>query len=307
VASQEEHAAFGGVVPEVASRAHQRLIVPTVQQALRQAGVEQGALDAVAVTHGPGLAGALLVGLSFAKAYALALGIRLIGVNHLEGHLYSPFLSDAPPALPYLCLVVSGGHTQLVLVEEGLRHTTLGKTRDDAAGEAFDKVAKLVGLGYPGGPAVDRLAAQGDPATLDLPRTFLDDGAFSFSGVKTAVRYAVRDDPTLVGERLAGLCASFQQCVVDMLMGPFERAAEQTGVRDVAIVGGVSANRGLRAAAQQMAERRSLRLHVPHPRFCTDNAAMIGIAGLHRLRAGFDSPLTLAAAPSLSLDAPLAA
>ncbi len=305
VASQVEHVRWGGVVPEVASRAHQRLIVPTVQSALAQAGVDQSELDGIAVTYGPGLAGALLVGLSFAKAYALAMGVKLIGVNHLEGHLYSPFLGEQQPALPYLCLVVSGGHSQLVLVEDGFRHTTLGRTRDDAAGEAFDKVGKMLGLEYPGGPHVDRLAAQGDPTFLDLPRTYLDDGAYSFSGIKTAVLYTLRDQPdsdAFLRDHLADICASFQTAVIDMLMRPFEAAIEATGVRDIAIVGGVSANRGLRARASQLAERRSLRLHVPEPRFCTDNAAMIAVAGLHRLRAGHDSPLTLAAAPSLSLD-----
>ncbi len=305
VASQAEHAKWGGVVPEVASRAHQRLIVPTVQAALAESGVNQRDLDGVAVTYGPGLAGALLVGLSFAKAYALALGVRLIGVNHLEGHLYSPFLGEQAPALPFLCLVVSGGHTQLVLVEDGFRHTTLGRTRDDAAGEAFDKVAKMLGLGYPGGPAVDRLAAKGDPSFLSLPRTYLDDGAYSFSGIKTAVLYTLRDQPdtdSFLRDHLADICASFQAAVIDMLMRPFEAAIEATGVRDIAVVGGVSANSGLRARAAELAERRSLRLHVPEPRFCTDNAAMIAVAGLHRLRAGHYSPLTLAAAPSLSLD-----
>ncbi len=303
VASQIEHAVFGGVVPEVASRAHQRAIVPVVQNALAEAGIDRGDLDAVAVTYGPGLAGALLVGLSFAKAYALALGVPLVGVNHLEGHLYSVFLDGDAPAFPYLCLVVSGGHTQLVLVERDFKHTTLGRTRDDAAGEAFDKTAKMMGLGYPGGPLLDALAAEGDPAFADLPRTFLADGSFSFSGIKTAVRYlldARPDRAAFLETHAADLAASFQQAVIDMLMKPLRAAIAETGVRHVAIVGGVSANRGLRAAAARLADEMGVALHVPAPRYCTDNAAMIAVTAHFRFRAGQTSPLTLTAAPALS-------
>lgn len=303
VASQLEHQAFGGVVPEVASRAHQRTIVPVVRAALEQAGVAQADLDAVAVTYGPGLAGALLVGLSFAKAYSLGLGIPIIGVNHLEGHLYSVFLEDEAPAFPYLCLIVSGGHTQLVLVEEDFRHTTLGRTRDDAAGEAFDKVAKLMGLGYPGGPALDRLAATGDPEAVALPRTMLPDGSFSFSGIKTAVRYhldAQPDRAAYVQEHGADLAASFQAAVIDMLLKPLRRAIRETGVSHVAIVGGVSANRGLRAAAEALTRRLGVKLYIPSIAHCTDNAAMIAITGHFRLAAGQTSPLTLTAEPALA-------
>ncbi len=303
VASQLEHGAYGGVVPEVASRAHQRAIVPVVEAALAQAGVQRQGLDAIAVTYGPGLAGALLVGLSFAKAYCLALGKPLVGVNHLEGHLYSVFLAEQHPAFPFLCLIVSGGHTQLVLVEEGFRHTTLGRTRDDAAGEAYDKVAKLMGLDYPGGPALDRMASGGAPDAVVLPRTHLPDGSFSFSGIKTAVRYfldAQPDRADYLANHAADLAASFQAAVLDMLLRPFENAIRETGVAHVAIVGGVSANRGLRKQAARLAERLGVRLHIPAPEHCTDNAAMIALAGHFRYRAGQASPLTLTAEPALS-------
>ena len=316
VAAQAEHAAFGGVVPEVASRAHQRHVVEVVDRALAEAGLAPSDVDAVAATYGPGLAGALLVGLSFAKGYALARGVPFVGVNHLEGHLYSVFLGDdgerTPPAFPFLALTVSGGHTNLVLVEDGFRHTVLGRTRDDAAGEAFDKVAKLLGLGYPGGPLVDRLAAEGHPSFMSFPRTRLPGFDFSFSGIKTAVRYALDpvvvkageprpDRDALLNGHLADLCASFQAAVVDMLVEPLGRALDATGVRDVAVVGGVSANTGLRAAAERLCIARGAKLHVPPPRFCTDNAAMIGVTAYHRLRAFGPSPLTLSAAPALTL------
>lgn len=310
VAGQMEHAAWGGVVPEVASRAHQRAVVPVVQEALRQAGASASDLDAVAATYGPGLAGALLVGLSFAKAYAFGLGVPFVGVNHLEGHLYSAFLADTPPAFPFLTLTVSGGHTMLVLVDEGFRHTVLGRTRDDAAGEAFDKVAKLLGLGYPGGPVVDRLAHDGDPAFIRFPRTRLPGYDFSFSGIKTAVRYTLDpihahapkpDRDALLGKHLPDLAASFQAAVVDMLLDPLERAMLDTGAKAVAVVGGVSANTGLRAAAEALCLKHGATLSIPPLRYCTDNAAMMGLAAQHRLAADGPSPLTLGVAPSLAL------
>ena len=323
VAAQTEHAAYGGVVPEVASRAHQALVVPVVARALAEAGVGPSDLTAVAATYGPGLAGALLVGLSFAKAYALALGLPFVGVNHLDGHLYSVFLGEDGPDFPFLALTASGGHTNLVLVEEGFHHTVLGTTRDDAAGEAFDKVGKLLGLPYPGGPHVDRLAADGDARFVRFPRTRLPGYDFSFSGVKTAVRYALdpvtppssrNGAPALPGrdvllrDHLADLCASFQAAAVDMLVEPLERALVATDVRAVALVGGVSANRGLRAAAGAACARHGARLFVPEPRFCTDNAAMIALAAHHRLAGtgpgSGPSPLSLGAAPALRADAP---
>lgn len=306
IASQDVHASFGGVVPELASRDHQRLVVPTVEQALAEAGVGRDDLDAVAVTYGPGLAGSLLVGLSAAKALAYGLGIPLVGVNHLEGHLYSAGVEPPAPPFPYLCLVVSGGHTQLVLVEERFQHTVLGRTRDDAAGEAFDKVAQLLGLGYPGGPAVDRLAQEGDPAFHAFPRSRPGGYDFSFSGLKTSVLYYLNDHDEAARDRLlhdhrADLCASFQQAVVDVLVGALRGALQETGVRHAAITGGVSANSRLRAEARAAVAAAGGVLYLPALAFCTDNAAMIAVTAQHKLSAGLTSPLTLTAAPRLSL------
>ena len=312
VASQRIHEDFGGVVPELASRAHQRLIVPTVEAALDEACVTKHDLDAVAVTYGPGLAGSLLVGLSFAKAFALGRDIPLIGVNHLEGHVYSVFIEEPHPPFPYLCLTVSGGHTQLTLVRAGFVHEELGRTRDDAAGEAYDKVAKLLGLGYPGGPPVDRLAAEGDPTFRTFPSPRLPDAngrpsfAFSFSGIKTNVLYFLRDlDETernrMLDEHLADICASFQQTIVDALVGAIRDAVRETGVKAVAIVGGVSANRGLRAAAEAAGQADGFAVFVPQLAHCMDNAAMIAVTAAFKLTAGHTSPLSLTVAPSLAL------
>ena len=310
VSSQDVHADFGGVVPELASRDHQRLIVPVVEQALRQAGVTRDDLDAVAVTYGPGLAGSLLVGLSFAKAYALGLGVPVVGVNHLEGHIYSVFIEggiEGGPPFPYLCLVVSGGHTQLVHVDEGFRLTLLGQTRDDAAGEAFDKVARLLELGYPGGPEIDALAQQGDPAFHAFPRTQVEGFDFSFSGLKTSVlyylnRFSEDERRRFLDDHLADLCASFQQAVVDVLVDALRQGVRETGTRHVAIVGGVSANTALRAAAEELAADEGFTLHLPPLRYCMDNAAMIAVTAHFKLAAGQASPLTLTAQPSLALD-----
>ena len=306
VSSQRVHTKFGGVVPELASRAHQRLIVPVVRQALEEAGVQREDLDAVAVTYGPGLAGSLLVGLSFAKAYALGLDLPFVGVNHLEGHIYSIFLEDDPPAFPYLCLIVSGGHTQLVLVDEGFNHTVLGTTLDDAAGEAFDKVAKLLELGYPGGPAIDRLAADGDPNFHEFPRSKPGGFDFSFSGLKTSVLYylnKIEDEerPRFIERHLNDLCASFQQAIVDVLVDGMARAIGETGVRNAAIVGGVSANAALRRHAARLADKSGVRLHIPPPRHSVDNAAMIAMTAHFKLAAGITSPPTLTAKPNLAI------
>ena len=306
ISSQRVHEGFGGVVPELASRAHQRLIVPVVEAALEEADVRKEDLDAVAVTYGPGLAGSLLVGLSFAKGYAFGLGLPVVGVNHLEGHIYSAFIEPPVPAFPFLCLIVSGGHTQIVLVREGFQHQTLGRTRDDAAGEAFDKVAKLLGLGYPGGPKIDRLAQRGDSAFHAFPRSRPGGYDFSFSGLKTSVlyylnRFSEEERARLFEDHLPDLCAAFQQAVVDVLIGAMRRAIAETDVRHVAIVGGVSANSALREAAERLSHETDVRLHVPHPAYCMDNAAMIAVAGHHKLAAGHISPPTLAAVPSLAL------
>ena len=306
VSSQMEHASFGGVVPELASRAHQRLIVPVVRQALEEAGCSLHDVEAVAVTHGPGLTGSLLVGLSFAKALAVGEGIPLLGVNHLEGHLYSVGIKPPAPPFPYLCLIVSGGHTQLVLVEEDFQHTLLGRTLDDAAGEAFDKVAQLLDLGYPGGPAIDQHARTGDPAFHAFPRSRPGQYDFSFSGLKTSVLYYLNDfsegeRARLLEDHLDDLCASFQQAVVDVLVDALGRAVEATGVDHVAITGGVSANTALRAEAEAMSRRQGVTLYVPPPAYCMDNAAMIAHAGGLRWTAGCTSPLTLEAEPRLAL------
>jgi len=305
-ASQRVHADFGGVVPELASRAHQLLIVPVVEAALAEAGIGKHELDAVAVTYGPGLAGSLLVGLSFAKAFALGLGKTLVGINHLEGHMYSTFIEPPGPAFPYLCLIVSGGHTQLVLVEEGFRHTLMGRTRDDAAGEAFDKVGKLLGLSYPAGSEVDRLARDGDPAFHAFPRTRLKRYDFSFSGIKTAVLYYLNnfsetERAQLLEDHLPDLCAAFQEAVVEMLIGPLRAAMRKTGVQQVALVGGVSANSVLRSSVRAICERAEVAFFTPTTAFCTDNAAMIAVTAAHKFAAGYTSPLSLTAAPGLDL------
>jgi N6-L-threonylcarbamoyladenine synthase len=307
VASQAVHARFGGVVPELASRAHQQLIVPTIEAALADAGVSLEDLTAVSATYGPGLAGSLLVGLSFTKALAVGLDVPFVGVNHLEGHVYSVFVDEPHPPFPFLCLTVSGGHTQLVLVEEGFRHTTLGRTRDDAAGEAFDKVAKLLGLGYPGGPIVDRLAAGGNASFHRFPSPRMAGGYdFSFSGIKTAVRYFLdaltpAEREQMLAEHTADICASFQAAVVTALARSVRDAVRETGVRAVAIVGGVSANSALRATAAAAAREDGFELFVPALRYSVDNAAMIAVTAAFKLAAGQESPLSLQAEPALKL------
>jgi N6-L-threonylcarbamoyladenine synthase len=306
ISSQWIHARYGGVVPELASRAHQRLIVPIVETALRDAGVGIADLDAVAVTYGPGLAGSLLVGLSFAKTLALGRGIPLIGVNHLEGHIYSAQLVPPIPPFPYLCLIVSGGHTQLVVVEEGFEHRVLGKTRDDAAGEAFDKVAKLLGLPYPGGPEIDRLAREGDPGFHRFPRPKLGRFEFSFSGLKTSVLYYLNALPpdartAHLDAHRADLCASFQHTVVEVLVDALVEAVAHTGIRHVAVVGGVSANSALRNEAHAAATANAFSLYIPPLAYCMDNAAMIAATGFYKYRSSSFSPLTLTARPDLSV------
>jgi N6-L-threonylcarbamoyladenine synthase len=307
VSSQHDlHEEYGGVVPELASRDHQRLIVPVVQKALDEADVTNADLDAVAVTYGPGLPGSLLVGLSFAKAFARGLDVPLLGVNHLEGHLYSTDL--APPAVPrpYLCLVVSGGHTELVHVGADFEHTVLGRTRDDAAGEAFDKIAQLFGLGYPGGPAIDAHAEDGDPTFHDFPRTRLDDFDFSFSGLKTSVLYFLRDLGDAERERMLDehrddLCASVRAAIVDVLVNAVRRAAEETNAEHVAVVGGVAANQALRRRVEAAGDEAGFAVHVPDPAYCMDNAAMIAKVGALRLAASEASPATLDVDANLSL------
>ncbi|HEX8299947.1 MAG TPA: tRNA (adenosine(37)-N6)-threonylcarbamoyltransferase complex transferase subunit TsaD [Rubricoccaceae bacterium] len=308
VAGQQVHEAFGGVVPELASRAHEQLVVPTVEAGLAEARMTLDDIGAVAVTVGPGLAGSLLVGLGVAKGIALGRGLPLVGVHHLDGHAASVYVRGDGPPVPFLCLTVSGGHTHLSVVGEGLHQTVLGRTRDDAAGEAFDKVARLLGLPYPGGPHVDRLAAEGDPAFLKLPSPRLTGKHgerppfdVSFSGLKTAVRYWLDDHPAEGAAHVADVCASFQATVARALVGALREAVRETGIRHVAIVGGVSANRGLRAAAQAAADADGFTLHVPDPAFSVDNAAMIAVAGAFRWASGARDGLDLAAQPALAL------
>jgi N6-L-threonylcarbamoyladenine synthase len=306
ISSQLAHTTYGGVVPEIASRAHQQLIVPVVERALEEAGVGREDLDAVAVTYGPGLAGSLLVGLSFAKALAFGLDVPLVGVNHLEGHIYSVKIDPPGPPFPYLCLVVSGGHTEIVHVEEGFQHRVLGKTRDDAAGEAFDKVAKMLDLGYPGGPRIEKLARNGDPNFHRFPRSRPGGLDFSFSGIKTSVLYYLNkfseeERAKLLEDHLADVCASFQQAIIDVLIEVLVQAAFETQVGHVAIVGGVSANTALLEAARKTGRQHGFEVHAPALAYSMDNAAMIAVTARYKLAAGITSPLTLTAVPALTV------
>ena len=305
----EIHGRFGGVVPELASRHHLGAVVPVVDEALERAGVSLSELDSITVTEGPGLVGALLVGVQMARGLATARGLPLVGVHHMEGHLWSAFLGDstrpARPFVPHLALLVSGGHTELVDVAGLGRYRMLGATRDDAAGEAYDKVAKLLGLGYPGGPVIDRLAAEGDPEAIAFPRAMADRDTldFSFSGLKTAVRVHVdRHGPPDSRAALADLCASFQAAVVDVLVLKARRALRRHGRDRLHIVGGVAANAGLRRAAQQAAAAHGFQFEAVPLRYCGDNAAMIGAAAAARIEAGIATPPELHT--SLALDDP---
>ena len=307
--TQLAHSAYGGVVPEIASRVHQQLIIPVVDEALRQAGVGRDKLDAVAATYGPGLIGSLLVGLSFGKAFAKARGIPFVGVNHMEAHLLSNLIDEPRPSFPFVNLTVSGGHTQLVLVNAPFRYSVLGETRDDAAGEAFDKAAKMLGIGYPGGPLIDALAKKGNPKAVQFPRPFLEEGSleFSFSGLKTSLLYYLRRNgitgETLKKEpaRLADLCASFQAAILDVLIGKLLDAASRFGARDICVSGGVAANSELRHRLGEEASARGLRLFIPRFEFCTDNGAMIAAAGYLKLKEEGGSSFELAAEPNLLL------
>jgi len=300
ILSQDVHRVFGGVVPELASRAHLAALPAVVERALAEAGLAWSALDAVAVTQGPGLVGALLVGVVYAKALAYAGERRLIGVHHMEGHLFAPALEDPDLAPPFVALLVSGGHTMLLDVPAWGRYRLLGTTRDDAAGEAFDKVATLLGLGYPGGPAIERLAAEGDPARFTFPRPMREEGyEFSFSGLKTAVLYAVRASTDLARDR-PHLARAFQDAVLDVLVTKLERAVRATGYRTAVLGGGVACSRALaELAARRLAGLA--RVAVASPRLNTDNAAMIARAGWHRLGLGETSDWTLDAKADLPL------
>ena len=282
VATQSVHEKYGGVVPELASRAHQENLIPVVHEALSTAGISKKELAAIAVTRGPGLMGSLLVGVSFAKAFAKALDIPLIDVNHMQAHVLAHFIAEPRPNFPFICLTVSGGHTQLVLVKDHLTMELIGETQDDAVGEAFDKTAKLLGLPYPGGPVLDRYAKEGNPKAFTFPLTRMPGLNYSFSGIKTAVLYFLRDrleeNPNFITENLPDLCASIQYTLVEMLLIKLKEAMKEYGISEVAIAGGVSANSGLRAALSALSQRKGWTLYVPEFEYCTDNAAMIAMA-----------------------------
>jgi N6-L-threonylcarbamoyladenine synthase len=286
IASQAVHQKYGGVVPELASRAHQQNIVMVVKEAIGQSGVQKTDLDAVAFTRGPGLIGSLLVGVSFAKGLALGLGIPLIEVNHMQAHVLAHFIEDPKPKFPFLCLTVSGGHTQIVLVSDYLEMKVIGETQDDAVGEAFDKAAKIMEMPYPGGPLIDRYAQSGDPRAFRFPETSMPGLDFSFSGIKTAFLYFLRDEkkknPNFVSERLHDICASLQSTLVNMLLSRVQKASEETGIREIAIAGGVSANSGLRKGLQELAQKRNWNIFIPAFEYCTDNAAMIAMAAHYK-------------------------
>lgn len=282
IATQTVHAEYGGVVPELASRAHQQNIVPVVDQALRDAGVAKTELDAVAVTRGPGLLGALLVGTSFAKSLAYGLDIPIIEVNHMQAHILAHFIDEPKPSFPFLCLTVSGGHTQIVRVDGPLSMEVIGETQDDAVGEAFDKAAKLLGMNYPGGPLIDKHAQNGDPHKFSFPETAMPGLNYSFSGIKTAILYflqaEMKKDPEFIENNLEDLCASIQFTLVKMLMSKLKRAARENNISEIAIAGGVSANSGLRQALKEHSERFGWKTYIPDFEYCTDNAGMIAMA-----------------------------
>lgn len=291
VATQSVHEQYGGVVPELASREHQKNIIPVVHAALAEAQVDKSALQAIAYTRGPGLLGSLHVGAAFAKSLAMGLSIPMIEVHHMHAHILAHFIDDGSPIPtdPFLCLTVSGGHTQLVLVESATSMQVIGNTLDDAAGEAFDKIAKIMGLPYPGGPLIDQYAAKGDPQKFTFPKSNMEALDFSFSGLKTAVLYFLKKemakDSNFIADNLADLSASVQYTIVEILMKKVALAVEQTGVKGIALAGGVSANSALRKAVSVFAEEHGLASYIPAFEYCTDNAAMIGIAGQFRFAA----------------------
>ena len=302
IASQSVHEEYGGVVPELASRAHQQNIVPVVDAAIRRAGISKADLSAIAFTRGPGLLGSLLVGTSFAKGLSLGLRIPIIDVNHLHGHVLSHFVrreaTDRVPEYPFLCLLISGGNSQIILVKNYNDMQILGQTIDDAAGEAFDKCAKVMGLPYPGGPHIDRLAAQGDAKRFKFAKPHIPELDYSFSGLKTSFLYTVRDgvkaDPDFIDKNRADLAASLQRTIIDILLDKLRKAVKLTGVRTVAIGGGVSANSGVRAAVAQYCEENALTAFIPERVFTTDNAAMVAIAGYFKYLDGQFCPYNLA-------------
>ncbi len=300
IAGQKVHEQYGGVVPELASRAHQQNIIPVVDTALKQARVDKPALDAIAFTQAPGLIGSLLVGTCFAKSMALALDIPLIAVHHMQAHVLANCIEEPRPAFPFLCLTVSGGHTQIVLVEDYLKMEVIGQTLDDAAGEAFDKTAKILGLPYPGGPVLDHLARKGDTERFSFPEPQIKGLDFSFSGLKTAILYFVQEQTkkniNFVEENLADICASVQHRIVTILMKKLKKAAKETGINEVCIAGGVSANSGLRKALAEYGRANNWQYYVPDFQYCTDNAGMIAYAAWQKYRKGVFADLSVSPA-----------
>jgi len=286
IANQTIHAAYGGVVPELASRVHQQNIIPAVQQALLNAKVSKNDIDAVAFTRGPGLLGSLLVGVSFAKAFALGKNLPLIEVNHMQGHILAHFIDEPRPQFPFLCLTVSGGHTQIVLVKDYFDMQVVGQTTDDAAGEALDKTSKILGLPYPGGPVIDKYARLGNPDAFAFPEPNIPGLDFSFSGLKTSIMYFIRDNvaanPNFMEERMADICASVEKRVVTILLNKLKKAAALYNIKDVALAGGVSANTGLREGLIALSTKMGWNSFIPKFEYCTDNAAMIAVAGYYK-------------------------
>jgi len=299
IATQSIHAEYGGVVPELASRAHMQNIVPVVDKAIKDAGIALTDIDAIAFTQAPGLIGALLVGAGFAKSMAMSLNIPLIAVHHMQAHVISNLIEDPKPIFPFLCLTVSGGHTQIVLCKDPINMEILGETIDDAAGEAFDKAAKMLGLPYPGGPLVDKYAQQGDPKRFLFPEPQIPDLNFSFSGVKTSILYFLqknlKEDADFINNNLNDICASVQHCIVQILLKKLKKASLQTGIKNICLAGGVSANKGLRNALVEMGQKQHWKVHIPTMVYCTDNAAMIAVTGYYKHLEGMQSPLSVSA------------
>jgi len=299
IAGQAVHEQYGGVVPELASRAHMQNIVPVVDAALKKAECDQSTLTAIAFTQSPGLIGSLLVGAQFAKSLALALDIPLLAIHHMQAHVLANLIPTGRPSFPFLCLTVSGGHTQIVLCESPLQMEVIGETKDDAAGEAFDKSAKLLGLPYPGGPLIDKYAREGNPTRFSFPEPQIPGLNFSFSGLKTAILYFLQEqtgrDPGFVQKNLPDICASIQGRIISILLNKLKKAAKETGVRDLCIAGGVSANSGLRNAFRQLGQQQGWQTYIPPFEYCTDNAAMIAITGYYKYLAGQTTALSVSA------------
>jgi N6-L-threonylcarbamoyladenine synthase len=305
IATQEIHQKYGGIVPELASRAHQLNIIPVISQALDESNIPKNCLNAVAFTQGPGLLGSLLVGISFAKAFALGLNIPIIGINHMQAHILAHFIDDPKPVFPFLCLTVSGGHTQIVKVNDYLDMQVIGETQDDAVGEAFDKSAKMLGLPYPGGPLIDKYALDGNSQAYHFPDVDTPNLNYSFSGIKTAILYFLRDktkaEPDFIKNNLNNICASIQHTLIEILMKKLRKAAKETGIKEIAIAGGVSANTGLRKILHEEAQKYGWTVYIPKFEYCTDNAAMIAMAAHYKYLKGEFSEQSVGPDPRMKI------